>query len=168
MAALWNLPVIFVCENNGYAVSLPVSEAVAGTVTSRAEACGIAAVTVDGMNARAVNAAAIEAVQRARSGGGPSFIECITYRYAGHHTAEKSLKLTYRTPEEIDSWKAKDPLIVARQWLSDESRERVDDEVAALVTTAIEFGRSSAVPDPATATDYMYANGNDRVRGVEG
>jgi TPP-dependent pyruvate/acetoin dehydrogenase alpha subunit len=168
MAALWKLPVVFVCENNGYAVSLPVADAVAGTIVSRAEACGIPAVTVDGMNARDVNGAAIDAVERARSGGGPSFIECITYRYAGHHTAEPSLKLTYRTPEEIESWRAKDPLIVAEDWLSDEVRSRIDDEVADRIAEAVEFGRASATPAPETANDYMYANDNDRVRGVLG
>lgn len=168
LAALWKLPVVFVCENNGYAVSLSVADGIAGTIVSRAESCGIPAVTVDGMNARDVRAAAAEAVERARYGDGPSFIECVTYRYAGHHTAEGSLKLTYRTPEEIAEWKLRDPLIVAAQWIADDVRERIDGEEEVLITEAIAFGRGSAEPDPADATDYMYAMGNDLVRGVMG
>lgn len=168
MAALWNLPVIFVCENNGYAVSLAVRDAVAGTVTARADACGIPSETVDGMNAREVRAAALRAVEHARSGTGPYFIECLTYRYAGHHTAEGSLKLTYRTPDEIAQWKQRDPLIAARDWLPDTELAGIDAEVEAVIAEAVEFGRASDFPDPATALEYMYADDNQRVRGVLG
>jgi len=158
LAALWGLPVVFVCENNGYAVSLRVEDAVAGPVTSRAEACGIPAVTVDGMDARAVYEAAAPAVARAREGGGPSFIECVTYRYAGHHTAEASLQLTYRTPEEIARWRARDPLVVAAGWLDAGVRSRIDDEVESAIAAGVAFARSSPPPDPDSALEFMYAS----------
>lgn len=168
MAALQGLPVVFVCENNGYAVSLKVADAVAGKVTARAEACGVPAETVDGMDARAVRAATLRAVDRARAGQGPSFVECITYRYAGHHTAEGSLKLTYRTPEEIAHWRALDPLRVGGDRIRTEDRDRIDAEVEEAIAEAVRFGSDSPFPDPATATRYMYAEGDDRVRGVLG
>lgn len=158
LAALWQLPVVFVCENNGYAVSLSVQDAVAGPITARAQACEIPAVTVDGMDAREVHAAAVEAVERARHGGGPSFIECITYRFAGHHTAEASLKLTYRTPDEIARWRKRDPLLVARAWLAEADIGRIDAEVEEVIDRGVAFGRSSPAPDPATALDFMYAS----------
>lgn len=158
LAALWRLPVLFVCENNGYAVSLPVRDAVAGPVPARAEACGIPAATVDGMDARAVHAAAAEAVARARGGGGPSFLECVTYRYAGHHTAEASLRLTYRTDAEIARWRARDPLLVAHGWLDSAVRDRIDAEVEAVISAGVAFARASAPPDPASALDHMYAS----------
>lgn len=157
LAALRRLPVVFVCENNGYAVSLKVTDAVAGPITARAEACGIPATTVDGMDARAVHAAAVDAVGRARRGEGPVFIECVTYRYSGHHTAEASLKLTYRTPDEIETWRARDPLLVAHDWLDAATIERIDSEVEAVIERGLHFGRSSAAPDPDSALDFMYA-----------
>jgi acetoin:2,6-dichlorophenolindophenol oxidoreductase subunit alpha len=168
LAALWQLPVIFVCENNGYAVSLSVRDAVSGPISARADACDIPAVTVDGMDARAVHAAATAAIERARGGGGPSFIECLTYRYAGHHTAEASLKLTYRTPEEIAEWRAKDPLLVARGWLGDDAVDRIDAEVEAEIERGVAFARSSPPPDPATALDHMYASEIRPPRGKAG
>jgi pyruvate dehydrogenase E1 component alpha subunit len=168
LAALWQLPVVFVCENNGYAVSLKVSDGLAGTVTSRADSCGIPSTVVDGMDVRAVRAASAVAVDRARNGGGPSFVECITYRYAGHHTAEASLKLTYRTPEEIQQWRDRDPLLLAREWLPATEADRIDAEVETEMEHAVAFGRASQAPDPASAMDFMYVVGNDRVRGVMG
>ncbi len=88
LAALWRAPVVFLCENNGYATTLPVGRAIAGSVTARALACGIPAASHDGMDAEVVYAAAAEAVERARAGGGPVFLEFLTYRYEGHHTFE--------------------------------------------------------------------------------
>lgn len=165
MAALWQLPVLFVCENNGYAVSLSVNDAVAGDMNARAESYGMPARTVDGMDALAVHGAAEELVRHARDGGGPAFLQCITYRYAGHHTAEGSLKLTYRTPEEIASWRERDPLLVARAWLAEDEREQIDAQVRELIAAGVEFARSSAAPDPATATDFMYAGAGQPPRG---
>ncbi|HEX4702933.1 MAG TPA: thiamine pyrophosphate-dependent dehydrogenase E1 component subunit alpha, partial [Pseudonocardiaceae bacterium] len=88
LAALWKLPVVYVCENNQYATTLPVGAGVAGTITGRGEAFGIPSSTVDGQDVDVVRAAAAEAIERARSGGGPSLLEFDTYRYHGHHTFE--------------------------------------------------------------------------------
>src|SRR5689334_19985170 len=95
LAALWDLPLVFVCENNGYAVTLAQERSTAGSIVDRAAAYGMTAERVDGMNVDAVLAAAASAVERARAGAGPTFLEYLTYRYVGHHTAERTMKLTY-------------------------------------------------------------------------
>jgi acetoin:2,6-dichlorophenolindophenol oxidoreductase subunit alpha len=159
LAALWRLPVLFVCENNGYATTMPISAAVAGTVVGRAQAFGIPAVTVDGMNVDVVLAAAARAVALARDGGGPSFLECTTYRFEGHHTMEKGFRLSYRTEAEIDSWRQRDPLTRAAADLPAETRERIDAEVENLLAEAVRFALDSPHPDPAGAQDYLYASG---------
>src|SRR5262249_57751257 len=105
LASLWRLPLIFACENNGYAVTLAQSRSTAGSVVERAAAYGMAAERVDGMDVDAILAAATSAVERARAGRGPTFLECVTYRYVGHHTAERTMKLTYRSEEEIERWR---------------------------------------------------------------
>ena len=155
LAAIWELPVIFVCENNGYAVTMSVERATAGSIVDRAAAYGIAAESVDGMDAEAVHAAAA----RARDRRGPSFLECRTYRFFGHHTAERTMKLGYRTDEEIATWRARDPLEVTGEKLGRDERAGIDDEVEALLDDAIAFARRSAHPDPGTALDFVYADG---------
>ena len=93
LAALWQVPVIFVCENNGYATTMPVASAVAGSITGRARAFGIPAFTVDGQDPEKVLAATTAAVARARAGKGPTFLECTTYRFDAHHTFEHRARL---------------------------------------------------------------------------
>jgi pyruvate dehydrogenase E1 component alpha subunit len=159
LAALWRLPVLFVCENNGYATTLPVSGAVAGTVVGRAQAFGIPAVQVDGMDVEAVLAAAGQAATLARGGGGPSFLECATYRFEGHHTMEKQFRLDYRTEAEIDGWRKRDPLTRAAAVLPTAARERIDAEIEDLLTEAVRFALASPHPDPAGAQEYLYASG---------
>jgi pyruvate dehydrogenase E1 component alpha subunit len=159
LAALWRLPVLFVCENNGYATTMPISGAVAGTVVGRAQAFGIPAVTVDGMDTEAVLAAAHEAVTRARAGDGPSFLECLTYRFEGHHTMEKQYRLDYRTDAEIAQWRQRDPLALAGARLSTVERERIDAEVDEQLAEAVRYALDSPHPDPAGALDYLYASG---------
>ena len=166
LSALWRLPVIFVCENNGYAVTLPQERSTAGSLVERAAAYGMAAVGVDGMDVEAVVAAATAAVDRARAGGGPAFLECRTYRFFGHHTAERTMKLGYRTDEEIARWRERDPLIVTGSKLDDAVRERIDADVEALLDGAVEFARASAKPDPADALDLVYASGTRPRDGV--
>ena len=110
LAAVFGLPMIFVCENNQYAVSTPVSYATAGPgIASRAAAYGFPGVQVDGMDVEAVTEAAKCAVDRARSGKGCTLIECSAYRFHGHFTAERALGLTYRLPAEIEAWRLRDP-----------------------------------------------------------
>jgi acetoin:2,6-dichlorophenolindophenol oxidoreductase subunit alpha len=166
LASLWHLPVLFVCENNGYAVTMPAELATAGTIVGRAEAFGIAAETVDGMDVEAVLAAAERAVARARAGEGPSFLECRTYRFVGHHTAERAMKLGYRTDEEIERWRERDPLVVTGAKLEPDVRAAIDEEVDVLLDEAVEFARHSARPDPEEALELVYSDGRRARDGV--
>jgi acetoin:2,6-dichlorophenolindophenol oxidoreductase subunit alpha len=159
LAALWQLPVIFVCENNGYAVTLSQQRSTAGSLVERAEAYGMVAEAVDGMDVELVLDASLRAVERARSGDGPTFLECRTYRFHGHHTAERTMKLGYRSDEEISRWRKRDPLILAGAKLEAADRERVDAEVEALIDDAVDFARQSPRPAPADAFDHVYAEG---------
>ena len=159
LAAMWRLPVVFVCEDNGYATTLPASVAVAGSALGRAAAFGIPAADVDGMDTDAVLAAASEAVDRARAGRGPGFLRCRTYRYEGHHTMERRVKVSYRSAEEIDSWRALDPLPRAAAPLGPALVAGCDEEVAALLAGAERFALASGHPAPAGACDHLYASG---------
>ncbi|PYC78895.1 pyruvate dehydrogenase [Streptomyces tateyamensis] len=155
LAAIWRVPVVFVCENNGYATTLPASAGVAGSAVGRAAAFGIPAETVDGMDVAAVAAAAGRAAARARAGQGPSFLECRTYRFEGHHTVERRMKLSYRDAAEVAAWRARDPLLL------DPPAEAasIDAEVAELLDRAEEFARAGAVPAATGASRYLYADG---------
>ncbi|MDH6131416.1 TPP-dependent pyruvate/acetoin dehydrogenase alpha subunit [Kitasatospora sp. MAA4] len=157
LAALWRLPVLFVCENNGYATTLPVEAGVAGSVLGRAAAFGIPAEAVDGMDVEAVRTATERAVARARSGAGPSFLECRTYRFEGHHTMERRVRVNYRTAEEVESWRRRDPLERCDPGAG--QRAAIDREIDQLMAEAVEFALSGAHPDPAGALDHLYADG---------
>lgn len=158
-AALWQLPVIFVCEDNGYAVSLPASASAAGSPVARAQSYGMAAQEVDGMDAEETYAAACTAVERARAGAGPSYLHMKTYRFRGHHLGEAVLKLAYRSGEEIARWQQRDPMKILADRIEPGVREAIDTTVEAELKAAIEYARSGPVPDPRTATDYAYASG---------
>jgi acetoin:2,6-dichlorophenolindophenol oxidoreductase subunit alpha len=164
MAALWRLPVLFVCENNQYAVTTAIKDvSAADDLASHATPYGMPGVNVDGMDVEAVLQATSEAVARARRGDGPSLLVCHAYRYRGHHTAEGVMRLDYRTDEEIESWKARDAIErLARRmhelghW-RDREREAVVAEVEATLDEAIEFARRSPYPELDTAFEHQYA-----------
>jgi pyruvate dehydrogenase E1 component alpha subunit len=166
LAALWRVPVVFVCENNLYATTLPVGASVAGSVTGRAEAFGIPAETVDGMDPEPVYAAVARGVARARAGQGPTFVEFSTYRFEGHHTFEATTRPRYRDPEEIARWKARDPLALQAGRIPEGLRERIDAEVEAIVAAAVRFALAGPRPDPADAREYLYASGLQTRPGV--
>jgi TPP-dependent pyruvate/acetoin dehydrogenase alpha subunit len=157
LAALWSLPVLFVCENNGYATSLPVGRGLAGDPVRRAAGFGLTAAAVDGMDVEAVAEAAGQAVAACRAGGGPHFLECATYRFHGHHTVEHLMGINYRDEAEVASWKARDPLTCQRARLSPTVADEVDAEIAALIAEAVAFASSSPGSDPRDALDYLYA-----------
>jgi TPP-dependent pyruvate/acetoin dehydrogenase alpha subunit len=159
LAALWQVPVILVCENNGFAHTTRLSEAVAGTVTGRAAAFGIPASTVDGVDPEAVLAATEEAVARARGGGGPTLIECIAYRADAHHTWEHAARPRYRTAEEIQHGTERDPVAIQGARLSPSTREAIDAEIEKILDDAVAFATGSPLPDPAGALDHLYADG---------
>ena len=131
MAAIWELPVVFICENNQYGMSGPAQTMSAvSPISVRSVAYGMPGETVDGNDILAVYSAAKEAVERARSGGGPSMIECVTYRLMMHTTSDDPKR--YRTEAEVEEWEKKDPLprfqkyLIAKGMLSDEKIEELE------------------------------------------
>jgi len=150
MAATWKLPVVYVCENNLYAMSTPVREAFPiQDIAERAQAYGMPGMVVDGMDVLAVKEAVEQAVERARRGEGPSLIECKTYRYLGH---SKNDPRAYRTKEEEKQWKERDAIRRFRQWLlentvaTEEEISAIDDDVEKEAAEAIEFAENSPYP----------------------
>jgi len=150
-AAIWDLPVILVCENNLYAASTPVSMVVKTTVAERGRGYGIPALTIDGNDVLAVYQATAEAAERARRGNGPTLIECLTYRQCGHSRSDPR---TYRTREEEAEWQAKDPLDRYAAWLTREQGmaqgeiEAMQAEVEQVIQDAIAFAETSPLPHP--------------------
>jgi len=157
LAALWRLPLVFVCENNGYAVTLAAEDSTAGSMVDRAASYGMPAEALDGMDVEAVAVAAGRAVTRARAGEGPSFLECRTYRFFGHHTAERTMKLGYRTDEEIARWRERDPLELAGAQLEPAERTKIDEAVEVLLDAALAFARASERPAIEEALAFNYA-----------
>ena len=162
LATAWKLPAIFVCENNLYATEVPLSKATGNTdIASRAVAYGLPGIDVDGNDVMAVYQAADEAVKRARSGGGPTLIECRTYRTRSH--AEGMRDAGYRTPEEIASWKERDPIKLFHDKLLNDGRATdadlasIDAEIKALVEEAGKFAESSPLPEAASVSAYVYS-----------
>ncbi len=160
MGTVWNLPVIYVCENNLYATEMAFSRATKNTsVASRAAAYGLPGVTVDGQDVLAVHSAAKAAVERARSGGGPTLLECKTYRYVGHHEGDPGTD--YRTREEVQQWRQQDPVKRARKLLLDSGEEEsklqaVDQEVERLIDEAVEFAEKSPEPSKDSVNEHVF------------
>ena len=162
MAAIWKLPVIFVCENNQYATEVPFAS-VAGNpdLSGRGAAYGIPSPGLDGNDVLAVHAAAGEAVRRARAGEGPTLLACATYRTRAH--AEGMRDGGYRTREEVDQWRARDPItrlgqhLVATGVAEPAGLEAIEADVAALVAEALEWAKASPWPDPSTVLEHVYA-----------
>ena len=162
MAALWQLPVIYVCENNLYGEYTPCGETVAGEILARARAFGIHAETVDGQDVQAVLGVMRQLVERARRGEGPSFLECKTYRYYGHHVGDVNRE--YRSREEEREWMSKhDPLEtlkgrLLRQGLVDASVfDRILSDVKAEIDTGVQFALAAPYPDPRQVDEDVYA-----------
>ena len=162
MASIWKLPVLFICENNQFATEVPFAS-VAGnsSVAARGAAYGISSIEVDGNDVLAVEAAACEAVKRARDGGGPSLIECKTYRTRAH--AEGMGDFTYRTREDVEQWRTRCPIARLKKHLlenalaSDAQLDSIEEEVSALTEAAHEFAEKSAYPTAESATSHVYA-----------
>lgn len=162
MAAIWKLPVVFVCENNQFATEVPFSSAAGNpSVSGRGAAYGMPGVEIDGNDVLAVRAAAGWAVERARAGDGPTLLECKTYRTRPH--AEGMGDFTYRTREEVEAWKMQCPLLLFRQRLSSQwsipsaDLDAIDAEIQQQVEEAHRAAEASPAPDPATATTHIYA-----------
>lgn len=167
LAAIWKLPVIYVCENNMYAVSTPASYSISiKDVADRGAAYGIPGFTVDGQDVTAVYEAAHEAVARARRGDGPSLIECKTYRYLGHMLGEEAFfgpGVSYRSEEEIASWKQRDPIALFEAKLEQlgvltkEEASKIDEQIKGQVEEAVVFAKGSPLPAPEEALLHVFA-----------
>lgn len=163
IAALWKLPLIFVCENNGFSEFSPTSTVTAGDIWRRAEPFGLPTQFVDGNDAEAVVAATVQAVERARAGQGASFIEARTYRFRGHVEGEMTfLSKKYREEEEIKERQLQDPLMrmrnqLAERGVAEPALADVEESVQREVDEAFEFAAQSAWPEAAIAFDHMFA-----------
>lgn len=161
MAAIWNLPVVYVCENNQFAMSYPVEEAFAiEKISDRAAGYGMPGETVDGNDVLAVYEAVGRAVKRARAGEGPSLVENVTYRWRGHSKSDANV---YRTREEIEEWKKKDPvgrfhsLLVEDGELTEEEAVQIEEQAYTAIDDAVAFAEAGPEPDLETIEEGVYA-----------
>jgi TPP-dependent pyruvate/acetoin dehydrogenase alpha subunit len=155
LAALWQLPLVLICENNQYVELTPQSVHVAGEIWRRGEAYGIPSERVNGNDVTAVTDAVSAAVARARSGGGPALIETMTYRWFGHYAGDRA---AYRAEDEVSRWRERDPLIGARAVLDEELADALDAEVEQEIAAALEFAQQSPVAGPDVMALNHYAN----------
>lgn len=163
LAALWKLPVIFICENNRFGMGTPVERAVAlyGDVAGSARAYGIPAERVDGMDVLAVRSLMRTVVAQVRAGQGPFFIEAMTYRFMGHSMADPAHG-HYRTKEEVEEYRKRDPLLLLKQTMLTDKLcvetdfKQIEQDVGKVVASAVKFADDSPFPDPsALYTDVM-------------
>lgn len=172
MAAVWKLPVIYFCENNGYAVTTSVEKSHGQPdIARRGEGYGMPGVIVDGQDAEAVYEATHEAVTRARAGGGPTLIEAKTYRF-GEHSHSMAIPIRYRSDEEIAHYKTeRDPVALYRSVLVarglEADAQAVEQDVAARIEAALAFGREGAEPELQDMLDCMYSNPINFPAGLE-
>ncbi len=164
MAALWKLPVIYACENNGYSEYTRTDEIAAGSITARAEAFGIEAHTVDGQDVLAVNTLTQQLVDRCRKGEGPFFLELMTYRYHGHHVGDINRDY-YRSKDEEAEWKTvRDPITNFGKWLESEGIVTAEDLVAinedirADAEAAVQYALDAAYPDAAEVDMHVFTD----------
>jgi pyruvate dehydrogenase E1 component alpha subunit len=161
LASIWRLPIVFLCENNKYGMSMDIARAMAvPNVADRASAYAMPGVTIDGNDLPAVVDASKRAIARARRGDGPSLVECKTYRLRGHSKSDRNL---YRTKEEIEQWRAADPIARLARELEDSGRfdapslASIEEAATRRIDEALAFARASPDPDPAQVTRDVYA-----------
>jgi len=160
MAAIWRLPVLFVCENNLYAMGTRISNVTAiENIADRASAYGMLGVIVDGNDVIEVYRAAKEAVDRARNGGGPTLIECKTYRHKGHSRFDPA---KYRPPDEVEEWMKKDPILrfkntlIEEGVLTEKQADEIDRQITETVEEAAQFAVKSPYPQPEEALEDVF------------
>ena len=163
LAQLWQLPVIFVCENNGYNEYTHFSESTAGTVLGRPAAFGIATETGDGQNVREVYTIASKYIERARRGEGPAFLEFKTYRYHGHHVGDIA-RAYYRPKAEEQEWVTqRDPVALHGEWLmankvaSRAELDAIQEDLIKEMDAAMQFGIDASYPDASKVSEDIYA-----------
>jgi pyruvate dehydrogenase E1 component alpha subunit len=166
LAAIWKLPVIFLCENNQYAVTSSFKNMVATeNIADRAAGYNIPGVLVDGQDAIAMHEVVSEAVQRARNGQGPSLIEGKTYRYYDHSLGlNRIVRAPYRSDEEVEAWKQRDPIAIHKERLLAQSVatqaeiDQIEAEIMREIEAAVSFARESPYPEPSELFEDMFAN----------
>jgi pyruvate dehydrogenase E1 component alpha subunit len=153
LAALWRLPVVFVCENNLYALSTPVREAISVPhISDRAMAYGIPGFNIDGNDVIEVYSKMKETVERAKAGGGPTLLDCITYRFFGHFTGDPGRGITYRSKEEMDQWQNRCPIkklrkrLIKEKMMTEEMEKTIEANVKASIEKAVQFAKESPFP----------------------
>ncbi len=163
LAAIYQLPTIFICENNQFATEIAITYATRNPdVWTKAASFGIPGVCVDGNDVLAVYQTTQEALDRARGGGGPTLIECKTYRTRAH--AEGMRDGGYRSMEDVEKWKARDPIktfaarLVAQGDVSQAELDLIASDVKAIIDEAVEFAKNSPYPDGATALEHVFSN----------
>jgi len=163
IAQLWKLPVIFVCENNGYNEYTHFSETTAGEICDRAKAFNVLTETVDGQDVHAVYAVSKKLIDRARAGEGPAFLLANTYRYTGHHVGDINREY-YRSKQEEQTWKTtRDPIQLHGAWLIDakmatpEELVAIEEEVRAEMQVAVDFAVAAPYPGPEEVEMHVYA-----------
>jgi acetoin:2,6-dichlorophenolindophenol oxidoreductase subunit alpha len=160
-SALWKLPVVWLCENNGYAATVASTDAISVTdIADRAVGYGMPGVVIDGMDADVVRETVAAAVERARTGGGPTLIEAKTYRFRGHYEGDPQ---TYRTRDEVEHWRKRDPItsyadrLVSTGQVTPDELEETRRRVQAEVDAAAERALAAPPPDPGRIHQYVYA-----------
>jgi len=160
MAAVWKLPALFVCENNGYGEFTAIEDVTAGRIINRGAVFDISCETVDGMDVLAVRTAADRAVAHARAGDGPTFLVCNTYRYSGHHVTDRQ---EYKEDAEVRRWKERDPIdqmaqrLLVAALVNPPDLTALDEEVAAAIASAVDFARGAPYPTADDLGKYLYA-----------
>jgi len=169
LAGTWELPLVGIIENNQYGEMTGLDEqhpeVALDDLTVYGEPYGVARERVDGMDVEAVYRAAAEAIERGRAGGGPSLVECVAYRFEGHHEGDSEF---YREDGELDEWTERDPLetyprkLVDEGVLTEADYEQMEAEIEDEIEDAIEFARESDFPEPAAAYEGLYSDGGER------
>ena len=165
IAALWSLPILFVCENNGYSEFSPSDTVTAGRISDRAIPFGLPVRNIDGNDLETVWHTARELLADMRDGSGPAFIEARTYRYSGHFSAEAMVLATpYRGDAEIEEWRGKDPLLKTRgsllvRGVDEDVLAGIEADIDATIAASVAFGEAGAPPEAGTAKPLMFAGG---------
>ena len=165
LASLWELPVVYVLENNLYAISTPaVRSSKLKNISDRAAAYGMRSAVADGMDVRSVYQAVSEAVERARKGQGPTLVECKTYRFRGHHEGDPKKGEMYRTKQEMDEWEKRDPIIrLGDKMIKDRKAthaelDAINQETMKEIDDAVAFAKESPSPKPDDVTSYLFVS----------
>jgi TPP-dependent pyruvate/acetoin dehydrogenase alpha subunit len=165
LSSVWQLPVVYLCENNGYTEWMRTQDITAGEIADRARAFRVPATAVDGNDVAAVQRSVQAAADRARGGGGPSLIEAKTYRILAHNEGEEAFSGQYRPQQEIDQWKGRDPIagfssvLLTRAGVTQDGLDGIWAAERTVIADAVDFARRSPEPDPGEAVENLYAAG---------